>query len=218
MRRHLKIMASLKQPKLVVFDVDECLLTPDSYLIEVLPDPKNVVKGDLNGQGVGTIGATLGKDQVYQLFPGALHALQQHYLNNYPETRFSLASSSVNSFTVSCIHSALEILEVVPGVTILDVLNKNWSTDVISKKRHLQIGRSGELSSNKSATHFPILKNVSGVEYCDMLFFDDCTWEDHCAIVPKYCPGVVTQRTPKGLQINEWENALNKFQISKSTD
>ena len=45
-------------------------------------------------------------------------------------------------------------------------------------------------------------------------FFDDCTWEDHCAIVPKYCPGVVTQRTPHGLQVSEWENALDKFERS----
>ena len=223
-----------KLPKLVVFDVDECLLSPDSYLIQTAPNPDLIIKADLNGKGVGISGAILppnnsagpdkntrpwdtpfsDKDEIYKLFPGALQALQLHHSNNYPNTRFSLASSSVNNFTVSCIHSVLQILEVVPGVTILDVLNKNWSKDVIENKSHLQIGRSGKLSSDKSATHFPILKEVSGVEYDEMLFFDDCTWEDHCEIVPRYCPGVVTQRTPKGLQVGEWEAALEKFEKS----
>ena len=46
-------------PKLVVFDVDECLLTPDSYLIQSLPNPNNIIKADLNGKGIGTIGAKL---------------------------------------------------------------------------------------------------------------------------------------------------------------
>ena len=132
-------------PKLVVFDVDECLLTPDSYLIQSLPNPNDIIKADLNGKGIGTIGAKLNnsnpnkrsvddypwdhdekliREDVYKLYPGALHALQQHHLGSFPNTRFSLASSSVNDFTCSCIHKALSILEVVPGVTVLQVLNK----------------------------------------------------------------------------------------------
>ena len=41
------------------------------------------------------------------------------------------------------------------------------------------------------------LRRETGIPYNDMLFFDDCNWTDHCAIVAKVCKGVVTQVTPK---------------------
>ena len=106
------------------------------------------------------------------------------------------------------------MLEVVPGVTVEEVLNKNWEANVVKNKHHMQIGRTGQLSSDKSATHFPILKKVSGVEYSQMLFFDDSNWSDHCEIVPRNCPGVVAQRTPRGMTVGEWEAGLEKFKTT----
>jgi magnesium-dependent phosphatase 1 len=44
-----------------------------------------------------------------------------------------------------------------------------------------------------------------------MLFFDDSAWSDHCAMVERACPGVVTQRTPRGMQPDEWRRGLTKF-------
>ena len=44
-----------------------------------------------------------------------------------------------------------------------------------------------------------------------MLFFDDCNWGDHCKNVEQKCPGVVTMRTPRGLQEREWANALMAY-------
>ena len=44
-----------------------------------------------------------------------------------------------------------------------------------------------------------------------MIFFDDCLWGDHCTQVANNCEGVVTQRTPRGLQMREWEMALNSY-------
>ena len=52
---------------------------------------------------------------------------------------------------------------------------------------------------------------ISGIEYSKMIFFDDCLWGDHCSQVASNCPGVVTQRTPNGLQGVEWERALNAY-------
>ena len=48
-----------------------------------------------------------------------------------------------------------------------------------------------------------------------MLFFDDSNWSDHCAIVARNCPGVVAQRTPRGLQYSEFVNGLKKFAEAK---
>ena len=48
-----------------------------------------------------------------------------------------------------------------------------------------------------------------------MLFFDDSNWSDHCAIVARDCPGVVTQRTPHGMQYSEFANGLKKWGEAK---
>ena len=47
-----------------------------------------------------------------------------------------------------------------------------------------------------------------------MVFFDDCNWSDHCAMVGSKW-GVVCQRTPNGIQINEWEKALDAYALKK---
>lgn len=65
-----------------------------------------------------------------------------------------------------------------------------------------------------------------------MLFFDDSVWSDHCRIVSTRCLtdpdsatvlqggqevavkgtwGVVSQKTPNGLTLSEWEAGLKKY-------
>ena len=108
-------------------------------------------------------------------------------------------------------RSALDLLEVVPGVTVREVLATGFPEGFDG---NLQIGRTPPLSSNKSATHFPFLRRETGVPYDRMLFFDDCNWGDHCAAVANGCrevesgQGPVTVRTPHGLQVTDWENGM----------
>jgi magnesium-dependent phosphatase 1 len=51
-----------------------------------------------------------------------------------------------------------------------------------------------------------------------MLFFDDCNWGDHCAAVGNGCRekasglGPVTVRTPRGLQVADWEEGVAAYQ------
>jgi hypothetical protein len=66
---------------------------------------------------------------------------------------------------------------VVPGVSMYDVLTADYPDG-----RNLQIGRQPPLSSNKAATHFPILLRELDVPYDEMLFFDDSMWSDHCTL------------------------------------
>jgi len=95
------------------------------------------------------------------------------------------------------------------------VFAKGWVADSLFEG-NMQIGRTAPLSPDKSKTHFPILQRETGIAYENMLFFDDCIWSDHCAMVSRHCPGVVTHRTPSGLQYSDWLNGLKAFHQKKS--
>ena len=109
-------------------------------------------------------------------------------------------------------RAALAMLEVVPGVTVWDILMRDWDGVDVN-----QIGRQPPLSSNKSKTHFPFLRKKTGIRYDRMLFFDDCNWGDHCGMVEQNCKeqdngkSPVTVRTPRGLGENEWRQGLKKY-------
>ena len=63
-------------PALVVWDMDDCLWSPEMFTLSEMPsDP---VRGDLNGRGEGVIGVRSGSD-VIRLFPDALRVLQEFH-------------------------------------------------------------------------------------------------------------------------------------------
>lgn len=88
------------------------------------------------------------------------------------------------------------------------VFTKNWPCNNFG---HIQIGRTFPLTSDKSNSHFPIISNNTNIPYIDMLFFDDCNWSNHCKLVESNCPGVVTVRTPNGIQKHEWLEGIQKY-------
>ena len=182
------------------------------FTLNILPGPNDAVRGDLNGRGEGIIGVKSGGDTI-RLFPDALRVLQEFHDGAHDPTKLAVASSADTPFAASIAQASLDILEVVPGVTLRQVLCRGYAEEGMSD--HIRIGRTAPLSSDKSATHFPLIREATGIEYGEMLFFDDSNWSDHCTIVAKHCPGVVTQRTPRGLQYSEWENGLKKFAAAK---
>ncbi len=190
-------------PQLVVLDLDECVWSPEMYTLDELPG--DVVRGELLGAGAGARGVKSGPYTI-AMYDGALRALQRFHAGEYPGTRLAVASSADTPRAVQIGRAAMRVLEVVPGVTMHDVLSDGWADEI-----NLQIGRSKPLSSDKSRTHFPILRDLTGVPYEGMLFFDDSNWSDHCGIVERNCPGVVTQRTPRGMTEFEWEQGLKKY-------
>lgn len=192
-------------PKLVVFDLDDCLWTPEMYTLSDIPT--QTVRGDLLGQGEGAIGALSGGEEI-RLFPEALRVLQAVQSGLYPQMRIAAASSADTPQAVRIARASLSLLEVLPGVSLREVFRRHWPDDF---EGNLQIGRTPPLSSDKSRTHFPILREQTGIDYADMLFFDDCNWGDHCAAVTKNCPGVVARRTPHGLTVEDWNAALRDF-------
>lgn len=150
-------------------------------------------------------------DEVIRLFPAALRILQRFHAGEYGATRLAAASTANTPLAARIARQALRLLEVVPGVTVEQVFLAGWEPE----QQVLQIGRQPPLSADKAASHFPRLREATGVPYERMLFFDDCNWGDHCAKVARACPGVVTQRTPNGMQDADWQQGLRKYEQAR---
>ena len=154
-------------PELVVFDLDACFWDQEMYTLSQIPNESNIVKGDLHGRGEGVVGVMSGRSKI-SLHKGSLVALQAHHDNKYPNTKVCFASSADTPLAEKIGRASLKLLEVVPGVTVWDlVVGRDWDGEDIN-----QIGRQPPLSANKSATHFPILRELTRVRYDRMLFFD----------------------------------------------
>ena len=203
-------LGSNAAPELIVLDLDDCVWHPEMYTLNDMPSTP--IRGDLNARGEGVVGVKSGLETI-RLFPGALRALQECHDGAHDPSRLAVASSADTPLAASIAHAALSILEVVPGVTVRDVLCRGWPAGF---EDHIKIGRTPPLSSDKSKTHFPLLREATGVDYDGMLFFDDSNWSDHCRIVAQNCPGVVTQRTPRGMQHSEFVAGLKKYADAKA--
>ena len=137
------------------------------YTLSHIPDESNIVKGDLHGRGEGVVGVMSGRNKI-SLHKGSLIALQAHYDNKYPDMKVIFASSADTPLAEQIGRASLKLLEVVPGVTVWDlVVGRDWNGDDLN-----QIGRQPPLSANKSATHFPRLREFTRIRYDRMLFFD----------------------------------------------
>lgn len=200
-------------PLLVVFDLDQCLWTPEMYTLSCVPDKSCALLGNLGNRGCGVFGVRTGRDLV-QLFPDALEILQDIYLDKYPGMRIAAASSADTPLAVKIGITAMNILEVLPGITMRQVFAKGWEDGFDG---NMQIGRTPPLSSDKASTHFPILKKATGINYDKMIFFDDCLWGDHCGRVEALCPGVVVTRTPEGLTHKQWMECLERYAMVNSS-
>mmetsp|Transcript_16028 Transcript_16028/g.34733 ORF Transcript_16028/g.34733 Transcript_16028/m.34733 type:complete len:202 (-) Transcript_16028:296-901(-) len=193
-----------KLPSLIVFDLDDCLWTPEMH--ELPGCPEIPVHGDLNpivgvtttngNQQKGVVGLQVPRYRdTVTLYDGARRVLYELATNPiYKDVHLATASSSLEpSYSYAC----LDGIEILPRLCLGDMMSYN------------QIGRTGKLSPDK-VTHFRELHEESGVPYNEMLFFDDCNWGDHCQRVTQKF-GVVSQRTPHGLQWDEFQKALKKY-------
>ena len=196
-------------PELCVFDLDACFWDQEMYEMRALPSGK--VMGDLNGRGEGVIGVMSGRDKI-SLHKGSLIALQEHADGVYPGMKIALASSADTPFAEQIGRATLKMLEVFPGMTVWDLLMRDWDGIDVN-----QIGRQPPLSPNKAKSHFPRLREATGVRYDRMLFFDDCIWGDHCGMVAAACKepdtgkSVVTVTTPDGLGEKEWRKGIELY-------
>lgn len=202
-------------PELVVFDLDACFWDQEMYEMSSMPDPSRSIKGDLNGHGHGVVGVTCPGNPPIRLHSGSLQAFQSKINGELPATtRFIFASSADTPFAEKVGRATLKLLEIVPGTTVWDVVVHNDWKGI----DHNQIGRQPpKLSSNKSRSHFPNIREATGIRYDRMLFFDDCNWDDHCRMVSSACRepdtgvGPATVRTPSGLSVEKWTEGLRVY-------
>lgn len=160
------------------------------------PGPTIPIKGKVDGyEEEVVVGMQCPNGPTVKLFKGARDALVELATEDkYKDVIIAAASSSEEpSFSNAC----LDNIEVIPGVTMRSMFQYD------------QIGRTGHLTSRKT-THFKELHKESGIPYNEMLFFDDCNWGDHVADVGNVF-GVIGQRTPRGMQLREFHDGLNKY-------
>ena len=69
---------------------------------------------------------------------------------------------------------------------------------------------------SKGSQHFPRLQRESGIAFDQMILWDDCTYGDNCRDVASACPGVVAVRTPRGLNEELFDKALQAFSEGKA--
>ena len=156
--------AMVRLPSMIVFDLDDCLWTPEMH--ELPGCPEIPVHGVLNsnsgedGQNLkGVVGLQVPRYRdTVMLYDGARRVLYELAVNPaYKDVSLATASSSLEpSYSYACLAG----IEILPGLTIGDMMSYN------------QIGRTGLLSPDKT-THFRQLQDESGVPFDEMLFFDD---------------------------------------------
>ena len=62
----------------------------------------------------------------------------------------------------------------------------------------------------------PALQRESNIPFSEMIFFDDCTYGDNCRDVSSACAGVLSMRTPSGLDERAFDDALKAFAEGKT--
>ena len=159
-RRHNNFSASLHNnpllPSMIVFDLDDCLWTPEMHELPGMPSIP--AQGKLSNGEQGVVGVKVPRsDTTVTLYPGARQAL--HELATDPKYEGIVLATASSSLEPSYSRACLRIIEILPGVTLNDMF------------RHNAIGRSGRLTPNKT-THFQLLHEESGIDYEEMLFFD----------------------------------------------
>jgi hypothetical protein len=129
-------------PELVVFDLDACFWDQEMYEMPALPS--KTVKGPLgtNGAGEGVTGAYSGHNKI-SMHPGSMVALQEHASSTkkYPGMKICFASSADTPFAEKIGRATLKLLEVLPGVTVWDLVLQDWDGEDVN-----QIGRQPPLS------------------------------------------------------------------------
>eukprot|EP00613_Pedinella_sp_CCMP2098_P002436 CAMPEP_0171628454 /NCGR_PEP_ID=MMETSP0990-20121206/21456_1 /TAXON_ID=483369 /ORGANISM="non described non described, Strain CCMP2098" /LENGTH=186 /DNA_ID=CAMNT_0012196661 /DNA_START=264 /DNA_END=825 /DNA_ORIENTATION=+ len=179
-----------------------CVWSPEMYELSVLPTREKVEMGPLfvgdqnSGSDVqGVVGARSGSYMI-RLFPQARRVFQDYHAGRFPGMRLAAASSADTPLAVGIGRAAMQLIEIVPGVTMEEVFLKGWEDD-----RNLQVGRTPPLSSEKWATHFPRLRDLTGIPYDKMLFFDDYCGvtivELSSANAPGWCASELPMASPR---------------------
>lgn len=169
-------------PRLLVFDLDACVWSPEMYLLH---SPPSAYDAEAGGVRAG--------QQVVRLFPGAQAVLRRIATEAaWAEVTVAAASSTTEP---QWADTVMQLMRITPeGVTMAQRFSHNQVYPIHNKVKH-----------------FEALQAATGVPYDQMVFFDDCTYGDNCRQVERGCPGVTTMRTPFGLTEELFDEAMRVF-------
>jgi magnesium-dependent phosphatase 1 len=185
----------MHHPKLVVFDCDATLWSPECFQLDARPRIQPIASGE-NGtcQVVRWSGSTSNSNnngsngQTVRLFPD-VHDVFAHIQATMPHTRIALASTTRYPDVSRQLREAF--LVGTPPRSIAQVCQPLIQVFYAEDK----------------VQHFVRLQQDSRVEFADMLFFDDCIWGDN---VGQVCAalGVCGLRVPRGLTMDLFQQGL----------
>jgi hypothetical protein len=164
-------------PTIIVFDLDDCLWTPEMHELSGMPcipvegplDPNDAQSAlgivgmkvpsqrSRRRRGGFDWGCQPQDEEIVELYPEARYVLRQLATNPLLKcVQLAVASTSLEpTYSKACING----IEIVEGVTLGSMLS------------YTQIGREGKLSTRKTS-HFQLIREESGgVSYDEMLFF-----------------------------------------------
>lgn len=171
-------------PRLIIFDLDACLWSPEMFELDAKPTAYDA-----------TLGGVKAGNDVVRLFPGALAVLRTIIADKarFADTRVAVASSTTHpAFANTCLDQL--------------VVDARSGARLSSLVAFRQI-----YPGSKGSEHVPELARESGVPYDECIFFDDCTYGDNCADVASKCVGTLAVRTPHGLTEELFERGLSAF-------
>ncbi|DBA05366.1 TPA: hypothetical protein N0F65_007528 [Lagenidium giganteum] len=178
-------------PKLVVFDLDFTLWYPEMYELDGAPFRKDTATGAVTDRS---------GEQVH-FFP-AVHSVLS-VLATDPQFKDTTEVATASKTTEPAwAKTCMQLMD----VQLEDVTNGSCTA------RSLQsLADYNTIYPRNKRVHFQELKEQSGVEYEDMLFFDN----EYGNIVDVGKLGVVCAYCPQGLSEGSWIQGMDAFQAAK---
>mmetsp|Transcript_28258 Transcript_28258/g.45474 ORF Transcript_28258/g.45474 Transcript_28258/m.45474 type:complete len:197 (+) Transcript_28258:89-679(+) len=158
-------------PKLVVFDLDNTVWTPELYELYNMPRPNKDIK----------------------IFPATMAALKE--LANDKKWAGSKFAAASRTGQIKWAYNLLPKFQITPEKTL---------DDLFSFK---------EIYPGSKLAHFKKLKKDSGLEYHEMIFFDD----DSCNTREVSSLGVFCVYNPYGLSEELWKLGITEYVKHRAT-
>lgn len=125
-----------------------------------------------------------------QLFPAAKDVIQQIKSGNYPGIKFAVASRTKSV---------------------------DWAHDLLDQFKLREVFDYVEIFPADKKQHFSNLKGLSGIDFSEMLFFDDNRDGKFGNCEPVSSLGVLSVHCPNGLsEYSIWTNALKHYEVWSS--
>ncbi|QDZ25391.1 magnesium-dependent phosphatase [Chloropicon primus] len=162
-------------PRLIAFDLDDTLWFPEMYLLIGGAPFRKDKQGRLISSG----------GEEVELYPAARACLKELATSpKYKDIKVVFAS---RCHETDWAYTCMDLLDVCDGVSVSQCLNEG-----------------GVFQGGSKQGHFAELKRRTGIEYEEMVFFDNERW--NITEVKKL--GVTCVHTPNGMQAGQFEKGL----------